>query len=309
MDVVTIGEFARLTRLSPKALRLYDDLGLLPPARVDPDSGYRLYEASQLERARLVASLRQIGVPLAEIKPMLDMTTSEIAARLVALWADVEADHTGRRELVRRLVDRLTGKKSVLYEVATREIPGRTLLCLRRHVDGQQGVWALGKEFISLMKERPLPPMDGRAGATFLIYYGEVNEDSDGPVEMCRPVPDDRSEELAACFPELTLRTEAAHEEAFVPLGTAELTAAQWQLVSDALEDWAVEQARQPDNFDVRLTYLWPPPPLTSASRPDCDFAVAFHSQLPTPQSDRHLPPGEHADKELRNEKAMHRCS
>ncbi len=280
--MVTIGEFARLTRLSPKALRLYDELGLLPPARVDPDSGYRLYEAGQLERARLVASLRQIGVPLTEIKPMLDMTPSEVAARLVALWAEVEADHTGRRELVSCLVDRLNGKRSVLYEVATREMPDRSLLCLKRHVDGQQGAWALGKEFIALMKERPLPSMDGRAGATFLIYHGEVNDDSDGPVEMCRPVPGDRAEELAARFPELTLRTEPAHEEAFVALGTAELTAAQWQLVSDALQDWEAEKARQSANFDIRLTYIFPPPPLTPASRPDCDFAVAFHSQTPT---------------------------
>jgi DNA-binding transcriptional MerR regulator len=208
MDVVTIGEFARQTRLSPKALRLYDELGLLPPARVDPDSGYRFYQAGQLERARLVASLRQIGVPLAEIKPMLDMAPSEIAARLVELWAEVEADHTARRELVSRLVDRLNGKRSVMYDVATREMPDRSLLCLKRHVDGQQAVWDLGKEFIALMKERPLPKIDGRAGATFLIYHGEVNQDSDGPVEMCRPVPDDQAEELAARFPELTLRTE-----------------------------------------------------------------------------------------------------
>jgi len=293
MDVVTIGEFARLTRLSPRALRLYDELGLLPPARVDPDSGYRLYEPGQLERARLVAALRQIGVPLAEIKPMLDMTPSEIAARLVALWAEVEADHTGRRELVSRLVDRLNGKRSVMYEVATREIPDRSLLCLKRHVDGKPGVWELGKEFIALMKERPLPQMDGRAGATFLIYHGEVTEDSDGPVEMCRPVPDDRSEELAARFPELTLRTEPAHEEAFVALGTAELTPAQWQLVSDALQDWAVEQARQPANFDVRITYIFPSPPLTPASRPDCDFAIPLQSQAPTDTTSKRTPAAE----------------
>ena len=44
----------------PKALRLYDELGLLPPARVDPDSGYRWYAAGQLDNARLVASLRQV---------------------------------------------------------------------------------------------------------------------------------------------------------------------------------------------------------------------------------------------------------
>ena len=55
MGLWSIGEFAAATRLSPKALRLYDELGLLPPARVDPDSGYRWYAEDQVERARLVA--------------------------------------------------------------------------------------------------------------------------------------------------------------------------------------------------------------------------------------------------------------
>jgi protein phosphatase len=73
VDLMSIGEFARLSRLSAKALRLYDELGLLPPAQVDPDSGYRWYAAGQLDNARLVASLRQIGVPLAQIQLILSL--------------------------------------------------------------------------------------------------------------------------------------------------------------------------------------------------------------------------------------------
>lgn len=53
--MLTIGAFAAASRLSPKALRLYDELDLLRPARVDPDTGYRYYALAQLERARLVA--------------------------------------------------------------------------------------------------------------------------------------------------------------------------------------------------------------------------------------------------------------
>ena len=56
--LMTIGDFARDAGLSPKALRLYDELGLLVPAEVGQYSGYRRYAPSQLERARLVASLR-----------------------------------------------------------------------------------------------------------------------------------------------------------------------------------------------------------------------------------------------------------
>ena len=64
MTLLSIGEFARLSRLSAKALRRYDELDLLRPERVDPDSGYRWYAAGQLEQARLIAALRRIGVPL-----------------------------------------------------------------------------------------------------------------------------------------------------------------------------------------------------------------------------------------------------
>lgn len=56
MEEMSIGEFARRSRLSPKALRLYDGLGLLSPARVDELSGYRYYERGQLEQAGLIAT-------------------------------------------------------------------------------------------------------------------------------------------------------------------------------------------------------------------------------------------------------------
>jgi DNA-binding transcriptional MerR regulator len=273
MESLGIGEFARLSRLSPKALRLYDELGLLPPARVDPDSGYRFYEVGQLDRARLVSALRQIGVPLAQIKVVLDLEPEAAAEQVASFWAQADEDHAARRQLAGRLVDRLNGKRSAMYEVHTRDIPERALLCLKRHVDGYDGVWALGKEFIALLKERPLPLLEGRAGAAFLIYHGEVSEDSDGPVEWCRPVPDDRADEFAAMFPELTLRTEPAHEEAFVPVGTVEVGAPQWQLISDTLFAWAAQLQRQPSELGVRVTYL-AEPPRTADSRPDLDFAV-----------------------------------
>jgi len=62
--LLTIGEFARASRLSPKALRLYDELGLLRPVRVDEYSGYRYYSPDQLDQARLVAWLRRAGLPV-----------------------------------------------------------------------------------------------------------------------------------------------------------------------------------------------------------------------------------------------------
>ena len=161
-----------------------------------------------------------------------------------------------------------------MYEVATRELPARSLLCLCRHVEGQQAVFALGKEAIAIFKERPLPQLEGIAGASFLIYHGEVSDDSDGPVEWCRPLPENRAVETAAGYPELTLRSEPAHEEAFVHLGFApDVSAADWELISESLRTWVGEQRRQPSDLGLRITYLVTPP-ITADSRPDCDFAL-----------------------------------
>jgi DNA-binding transcriptional MerR regulator len=274
VDLMTIGEFAREARLSQKALRHYDELGLLAPARVDPDSGYRFYRPDQLEQARLVATLRQIGVSLAEIKVIMGLPPEAAADRIAGYWTGVERDHDARRALADHLVNRLRGKRSVMYDVATRVIPHRSLLCLKRHVDGWDGAWAFGKEFVGIFKERPLPRMEGVAGGFFCIYHGEVSEDSDGPLEWCRPVPEDEAEQIASQYPEFELRTEPAHEEAVVHLGFyGETSAAQWQLISETLRTWAVEQNREPSELGVRVVYKVPDSE-SVAKGPDCDFAV-----------------------------------
>jgi DNA-binding transcriptional MerR regulator len=275
VDLMSIGEFARLSRLSAKALRLYDELGLLPPARVDPDSGYRWYAAGQLDNARLVASLRQIGVPLAQIQLILSLEPEAAAAQVGAYWSGAEADHAARRDLAGYLVDRLTGKRNVMYEVAIRDIPARSLLCLLRHASDQQEVWAMGKEVIGMLKAQPVPVprVEGVAGAAFLIYYGEVNQDSNGPVEFCWPVPQEVADQLAASFPGLTLRTEPAHQEAYVHLDQ-DPPAAQWQAASDSALVWVTEQQRLHSDLGMRVTLLTTTAPVTDASRrAGSDFA------------------------------------
>jgi DNA-binding transcriptional MerR regulator len=92
MNMLTIGAFAKATRLSPKALRLYDELDLLRPARVDPHTGYRYYAVEQLERARLVAWLRRLGMPLARIRTVCALPPTAAAQDIRAYWARVEAD-------------------------------------------------------------------------------------------------------------------------------------------------------------------------------------------------------------------------
>ena len=174
-----------------------------------------------------------------------------------------------------------------MYEVATREIPERSLLCLKRTVDAQ-GMWAFGKEFIAILRKRPLPKIakiEGREGAAFCIWWGLVNADGDGPIEWCAPVPAAQAESLASHYPELTLRTEPAHREAFVALPDPDAgdEAVHWHLAGESLEAWAQEQEQgvgdrqltlKPEDLGERITYL-----ATGPTSVDCDFAVAFVEQ------------------------------
>src|SRR6476469_4633764 len=104
---MTSGAFAQASGLSRKALRLYDELGLLHPARVDPETLYRFYDPGQLEQARLVAWLRRLGMPLAVIRSVSGLPPAQAAGELAAYWATVEP------ELATFLIGYLSGKDPV----------------------------------------------------------------------------------------------------------------------------------------------------------------------------------------------------
>ncbi|MFF9160547.1 MerR family transcriptional regulator [Streptomyces longwoodensis] len=120
--LLTIGAFAKATRLSPKALRLYDELDLLRPARVDPDTGYRYYAADQLDRARLVAWLRRLGMPLARIRAVCALDGASAAREVRAYWARVEAETAVRRDLAAFLVDHLSAPPSTEEDTVMLEL-------------------------------------------------------------------------------------------------------------------------------------------------------------------------------------------
>ncbi|WP_433518972.1 MerR family transcriptional regulator [Nonomuraea sp. CA-143628] len=116
MGLLTIGAFARAARLSPKALRLYDELGLLPPAAVDGESGYRFYDPAQLERARLIVWLRRLGMPLAGIRQVCDLEPEAAAEQVAGYWEQVMAATAVREQLATFLVDYLSGRGSAVED-------------------------------------------------------------------------------------------------------------------------------------------------------------------------------------------------
>jgi len=123
VKLLTIGEFARAARLSPKALRLYDELGLLRPFRVDEWTGYRYYAPSQLERARLVAWLRRLGMPLTQIGAVVESPPPEAAAAVAAFLRVTEADFAERKRLAQFLISYLSEGASAMPESVSSSVP------------------------------------------------------------------------------------------------------------------------------------------------------------------------------------------
>lgn len=101
-ELLTTGAFARASSLTRKALRLYDELGLLRPAAVDESTGYRYYGRDQLAHATLVAWLRRAGMPLARIRSVCD--AGDRAEAIRTWWAEAERDTAARRDLVHGLL-------------------------------------------------------------------------------------------------------------------------------------------------------------------------------------------------------------
>lgn len=151
----------------PRRLRATPRLGkrILAPARTHPDNGYRWYDPTQLEQARLVALLRQVGLPLEGVRQMLGADSEDAVALVRRYWERAEAEHRARAGLMSYLVNRLEGRSPILYEVATRQMPDRPVPCLRRHVGSEREVWDLGKQSLAYFRDRPRPLLPGRQGA------------------------------------------------------------------------------------------------------------------------------------------------
>ena len=190
-DLMPIGRFAEASRLSIKALRLYDKVGLLPPIYVDHDSGYRFYSQDQLARAKLILLLRRIEMPLAMIPQVLETEEEEAIALLKTYWQGVEGKVAKGRKVVSYLYKLLQGEEErMTYDVHTKQVPKMKVVSICREVSIDELINYL-QNSIQTLTESTTAQGGEVMGPPMGIYHGEVNEDSDGPVEVCLPVKGD----------------------------------------------------------------------------------------------------------------------
>lgn len=176
--LIPIGQFAALARLSAKALRLYDENGLLPPARVDPDTGYRYYRPTQVADARLIRLLRAADMSLTEIAAFLRDRRAE---RLDAYGARLAARQAERERVLRYLRRTIGEEHDVAYEVRVREMAAQPYASRTATV----AIGELGPFITSAIDE--LKATVEPIGAPFAIFHGEVNDETDGRVEVGVP--------------------------------------------------------------------------------------------------------------------------
>jgi DNA-binding transcriptional MerR regulator len=239
--LLTIGAFARRSRLSAKALRLYDQIGLLIPADVDPDNGYRRYRESQLATARLIVMLRRLDMPLTQVADIVSAPGPEAAERLSAYWSEFEKRFASQRELASHLRTRLSGGDEPLGypDVLVRDVPEQLVLVEQQHVPVEELPAWIGAALSRLLAAAR--DHGGVAGHPFVVYYGEVNEDSDGPAEACVPIASapDPDAALPDSAPTHALRFEPAHREAYVRLRKAQVAFPQILGAYDGVVRWA----------------------------------------------------------------------
>ncbi|MFD5423988.1 MerR family transcriptional regulator [Streptomyces sp. NPDC127084] len=237
--LLTIGAFAHRARLSPKALRLYDRLGLLHPARVDEATGYRWYRADQVERARLVALLRQLDMPLALIGDLVELPGAEAAQAVDAYWTEVDARRARQAALAAHLCDRLSGRRPTMFEIKTCDVPEQTVLAERKHLVADELPRWIPSALDRLI--RAAAECGGITGIPFVAYHAEVTPDSDGPAEACVPVADARAaEEWVAANSRgggIAVRVEPAQRLVYTRITKAQVAHPQILSAFDAVED------------------------------------------------------------------------
>lgn len=271
---MSIGVFARRSRLSMKALRLYDRQGLLSPAHVDPDNGYRWYRESQLFTARLIVLLRQIDMPLARVADLVAAPNERAAELLDAYWSEVERRIAGQRQLVGLLRASLAGGEEWFgeLEVQERTVPERLVLSQQRQqrmrLDELTSWLRTTKRRLTELAEQEY---GGLVAGLFVVFHSEVSLDSDGPVEVCVPIG---TEHAAADRPaDVAIRPEPAHSEAYVRVTKAQFEVPQILSAYGAVENWIDAQGRAVIGAPREVYFMDVDPRIAQPTDYVCDVA------------------------------------
>jgi DNA-binding transcriptional MerR regulator len=216
--LLSSGEFTARTRLTSKALRIYDRIGLLRPVSVDDTNGYRRYSTAQVRTGQLIGLLRSAGLPLSDIAAVLDDLGSgadAAAARLDALATEMTRRHGDHLLVIRHVQATLKGDDDPMFPVHTRHVPATRVMSIQRRLHAAETDGFIREAKATFAAHLGTTPA---TGPFILIFHGVVDAESDGPLEAVLGCT-----ETVAPTEEIGIRTEPAHDEAYTTI-----TKAQW---------------------------------------------------------------------------------
>lgn len=253
-QLLTIGDFSRLTRLTAKALRIYDETGLLRPTELDPGSGQRRYGVSQVHVGRLIGMLRGADMSLAEIGLLLADLGQErdrAMARLDQHLSQLEARHASRRLLIRHIQAILREVDPPMFPIQIRHVPAQRVMSMQRRLRAPETDTFVEEAKAAFRRHLAGAPP---TGPFTLIFHGIVDHESDGPLEAILGCRDD-----VQVTDLIGIRTEPAHDEAFTTI-----TKAQWAYPAilaayDAVAGSPEVSARPRSQLSCREVYVAEP--------------------------------------------------
>ena len=271
--LIPIGEFARRVRLTHKALRLYDRIGLLRPALTSEATGYRRYDVTQVRTGQLISLLRGAGLGLADVECVLrdaGVDADQAVNRLDMLLRDLERRHGHRTLLIRHIQATLREGGDPMFRIETRHVPAQRVMSIQRRLHAPET-----EGFVREAKRAFAQHLAGAepAGPFTLIFHGIVSEDSDGPLEAILGCPGHVEPTDV-----IGIRTEAEHDEAYTTI-----TKAQWAYPAilaayDAVACSPEVAARAGSRLSCREVYLAEPEAL-GEDQAVCDVAFPLADQ------------------------------
>jgi DNA-binding transcriptional MerR regulator len=173
--MLTIGEFSRISRVSAKTLRYYDQIGLLKPGYVSPESGYRYYEVSQLRDMLLISRLKQYRFSLPEIAAVLARRDNGYLSALIqSKKAELSLQISDQQRVLLQMerdikkMERCENIMQSNYLVKKVEFEAKNIYSLRQKMSLKDFDEAYGRLFAGLGKRRLRP-----AGPCLSIYHDE----------------------------------------------------------------------------------------------------------------------------------------
>jgi len=252
-NLLGIGQFSRMSRMTVKALRYYDEQGVLKPAYIDSASGYRYYSTAQLAEANMIRNLRSLEFSLEDIKRFLGETDTGVRhALLEAHRGKIENRLEQYKSIITTIEKTIEGKEEIMEaKMEIKELAGQPIVSLRFKTSLPNIGESLGRVFASIFAYLG-KTVETPAGPPFAIYHDEEFKEEDMDIEVCASTSTLLTGEGEVKSRELSGVTVAST----LHMGPYDDSGEVWQ----ALFAWLTEQGYRPSGPPREIFFVGPQP-------------------------------------------------